>query len=169
MHLFVPTTVLLAVSFGIHLVLWRIAIPRQQILALVSIFAMAPIVVAALVISMGMVPSTSELSSPSIIGATIFYCSCAIVYFIFYSAIESESPTLLIISYIANNGDSGCDDIELRDYIIQRDALSERVKSLESGGFISTSNGLCALTSKGRFLAGIFGVASRLLGLPLGG
>ena len=167
--LFLLGTILLMLSFGVHIVLWRLVIRDRRILTLLAIFAITPVLVILAGIATSTLPALDEFSMESTFRVALFYGAFSLVYVVIYSGLESESPTLAIISYIASRGDAGCIDRELSDHIMTDDGIGSRVDLMETSGLINLKSGMCTLTPKGHFFAALFEFAARFFRLPLGG
>jgi hypothetical protein len=169
MHLFFSGPALLTISFVVHLIIWRVYMPKRPILALLGIFAGTPV----LAISIFAVTRSSiELTGlplSSALRVFLFYLSSSMVYICLYSAIEVQSPSLAIVSYIASCGSMGCSQAELVDSTAGKDRVMERIGLMETWGIISISQEQCRLTREGRLWAALFECASRIFALPLGG
>ena len=101
MRLFFTGTGLLTLAFLVHVVLWRVAVPKRQTRALLLIFVLIPTAAAAALVS-GQLPIFAGLSTPQALRLMLFYVSCSLAYICTYSAVDMPSPTLTIISYIAS-------------------------------------------------------------------
>jgi hypothetical protein len=166
MRLTIIGIALLMSSFFAHLALWRVRMPQRPIIALLGIFAAFPVLAVSAAAAAGML---STLALHESLRVAIFYTSCSLVYVAVYSAIEVQSPTLAIVSYVAARGNAGCSDAEIAGFLMAGDSLAERLHLMEAGAAISISADQCRLTPSGLFWARLFEHASGLFGLPLGG
>ena len=106
---------------------------------------------------------------PELLSVALFVTAFTLAYMITYSAIEADSPTLLMIRTIAAAGDKGIarDDFfaTLSDAVLVdprlRDLITDRMAVLAEGKY--------RLTGKGRLFASIFTNYRALLGLGKGG
>jgi hypothetical protein len=158
---------LLFLSFCVQLALWRIFIPRRQIRALLVIFVLVPLIAVGVLQIVGMPDVLATLSAAEIVRLAIFYVSCALMYIVLYSAIEEQSPTLAIASYVAKRPQ--CTDTDLVDKFGKGHELSSRIELLARSEFVSQENGRYRLGPAGRRFAKLFDAASRLFGLESGG
>jgi len=157
---------LLASSFATQLVLFRVRLPRRQTPALLAVYASVPLLV------IGVALGTNhglQLPAPEAVRLGLFYVSFALAYIVLHSAIEMQSPTLAIVSYVAKTGATGCSDEELFARFGRGVQLSERLALMESGGLIQDSGDVIDLTAQGRSLAMLFERAGRIFGLAMGG
>jgi hypothetical protein len=158
---------LLFLSFCVQLALWRIFIPRRQIRALLVIFFLAPLVVFGIVQLTGTPIALAVLSSAETTRLAIFYVSCALTYIVLFSAIEEQSPTLAIISYVAEK--SQCTGADLVARFGKGHELSHRIDLLARSEFVRHEGDRYRLAPPVERLAKLFDAASRLFGIESGG
>jgi hypothetical protein len=152
----------------VHVVTWRVHLPRRSIRALLCIFAMAPLV--AVPIFMAIEPSAvidASLSDP--LRVLLFYVPCSLVYVCLYSAIEVQSPSLAIVTYVAGCGSAGCSETDIANHIIDDEGVSARIDSMKVAKMIVIDDGRWALTLGGRLWAELFEFTGNIFRLPLGG
>lgn len=143
----------------IHLTIWRICLPkRNRAFILVNVFFWT------LVLGIIMLKGV-----PGYLDYIVLYCSLAAAYIVSYPAIEADSPSLAIVRNVAKAGGSGLDKSELRRAITDEILVVARIEDLLNDGLIRMDSGKYILTSKGRFLAGVFIWFRRLLNAPKGG
>jgi hypothetical protein len=158
---------LLFLSFCAQLVLWRIFIPDRQIRALLVIFFLVPWVVIGVLQITGTPTVLAMLSAAEGVRLAIFYVSCTLVYIVLYSAIEEQSPTLAIVSYVAKRPQ--CTDADLVDKFGKGHELSHRIELLARSEFVTQESGRYRLAPAGRRFAKLFDAANRLFSLESGG
>jgi hypothetical protein len=168
MRLFLAGLALLMLAFAVHVIIWRVQPPRRSIRALLCIFATTPLVA---------VPIFMAIEPSAVIGASLsdalrvllFYVSCSLVYVCLYSAIEAQSPSLAIVSYVAGGGSVGRSETDIGNHIIDVESVSGRIDAMKAAGMIVVGDGRCALTPGGRLWAKLFEIAGNIFRLPLGG
>jgi hypothetical protein len=168
MRLFLAGLALLILAFVVHVVIWRVHPPKRSIRALLCIFAMTPLVA---------VPIFMAIEPSAVIGASLsnalrvllFYVPCSLVYVCLYSAIEAQSPSLAIVSYVAGGGSVGRSETDIGNHIIDVESVSGRIDSMKAAKMIVVGDGRCALTPGGRLWAELFEFAGNIFRLPLGG
>jgi hypothetical protein len=165
MRLFLTGLSLLLLAFFVHIVAWRVRLPRRSIRALLCIFAATPLVVVPIYFAIA--PAFTDASDA--VRILLFYVSCALVYVVLYSAIESKSPSLAIVSYVASCGSAGCAEADFADHVIDDEGISTRIAAMTAAQMIAVSDGQCTLTPAGRRWAKLFEFASTIFRLPLGG
>jgi hypothetical protein len=158
---------LLFLSFCVQLVLWRIFVPDRQIRALLVVFFLVPWVVMGLLQIAGTPTVLAMLSAAEGVRLAIFYVSCALTYTVLYSAIEQQSPTLAIVSYVAKRPQ--CSYADLVDKFGKGHELSHRIELLARSEFVRQEGGRYRLSPAGHRLAKLFDAANRLFGLESGG
>jgi hypothetical protein len=158
---------LLFLSFCAQLVLWRIFIPRRQIRTLLVIFFLVPLIVFGVVQHAGTPIELAALSAAEIARLAIFYVSCALTYIVLFSAIEAQSPTLAIVSYVAEK--SQCTGADLVDRFGKGHELSHRIELLARSEFVKHEDDRYRLAPAGDRLAKLFDAANRLFGIESGG
>jgi len=167
MLVFFAAAGLLALSFAVHVIVWRVRLPRRQIETMLVIFALVPL--AALLVAHGLRVPTPRVFSPAALRFALLYVSCALVYICVYSAIEIPSPTLTIMSYLAGCRPAGATERQIADRLSRTDDLSTRLGAMRSGNLIAREGSRYRLTAKGRRIGRLFEFASVVFGLPLGG
>jgi len=158
---------LLFLSFCAQLVFWRIFIPGRQIRALLVIFVLVPLIAVGLLQITGMAEVLARFSAAEIVRLAILYVSCALTYIVLYSAIEEQSPTLAIISYVA--GRSQCTGADLVERFGKGHELSQRIELLARSEFVRQEGDRYRLAPAGHRFAKLFDAANRLFGLESGG
>jgi hypothetical protein len=167
MRLFLAGLVLLLLAFFMHIIMWRVRPPRRSIRALLCIFAATPLVT--IPIYSLIAPLAAFADASEAVRTLLFYVSCSLVYVVLYSAIESRSPSLAIVSYVASCGSAGCAEADLADHITDDEGISARIAAMKATQMIVVSDEQCTLTPAGRRWAELFEFASAIFLLPLGG
>ena len=161
----------LACAFVLHVALWRVRVPRRQTRSLLLIFFGTLVAALALLAGLsrtGGLPSEFRLG-PTCLHLLLFHAAMALAYVITYSAVEADSPSLVIVRRVAEAGAEGLSleqiQAELNDDILLRPRLADLVRDR-----MVTRNGTqYAITSKGRTFAGLVILYRRLLGAGKGG
>ena len=160
MHILLSGVFLLLTAFLVHLVVWRFRMPRNHTLGLLTIFCVTPFALSLII---------KPALTWDIVHVGIFYTSCALVYIIFYSLIEAESPTLSIISRLRNATPEGCTLEAFEESFGNNSLLKQRAAAMVKSGLIVPNNSGYTLTHKGRLLASVFAYAAQVIGLGRGG
>ena len=147
------------VAMLVHLAIWRIRLPgKNRAFVLVNVFFWTLV--------LGVMILKDISSYPYYI---VLYCCLAAAYIVSYPAMEADSPSLGIVRNIAKAGRSGLEKSELYRAMTDEILVVARVEDLLNDGLIRMDSGKYILTSKGRFLAGVFIWFRRLLNAPKGG
>src|ERR1700734_3892025 len=167
MRLFLAGLLLLLLAFFVHIVARRLRLPRRSIRALLCIFAATPLVVVPIYFAVE--PSPAFTDASDVFRILLFYGSCSLVYIVLYSAIESKSPSLAIVSYVASCGSAGCAEADFADRVVDDEGISTRIAAMKTSQMVVVSDGQCTLAPAGRRWAKLFEFASFIFRLPLGG
>ena len=159
-------------GFLMHVVVWRVRVPRRQTRALLAIFlavlaagtAVGAIAGAKL---RGLVPVPAGVAEWS--AAALLTVSLALAYVISHSALEAESPTLAIIRMIVRAGASGLPRQRLHDGMDDQVLVIPRLDDLVRDGMVELRGDTYRLLPKGRRFVTVFLVFRRLLGIGRGG
>ena len=136
-----------AAAWCLHLVLWRVRLPKAQLKTLLIIFFL---VWAAVVFALYL--SEAELSGVLwILYFSLLYWSAALCYVITYSAMEGDSPTLSLTRHLHRGGDEGVAHEEIEEFFRQRPFVGARVKALITDNIFIEEQGGYRL-SPGRYL-----------------
>jgi hypothetical protein len=106
---------------------------------------------------------------PEILRVCVLYVSLVLAYLITYSAIEVDSPSLVIILKIAESGDNGIESSALSAWLTDELLVDPRLADLVRDKAARLENGRYHLTPKGMLLAEIMVFYRRLLKAGKGG
>lgn len=133
MHVLLTVVVLLAVALALHLLWWRVRLPRAQIKALLLIFAG---VLCAWFIVCGI-----AFPVVAVLQIGLCYTSISLSYVITYSAIEGDSPTLSLMRVLAGRRPEGLSATEVGDFLAQRPFVKARIAALLASGQVRDEAG----------------------------
>jgi hypothetical protein len=167
-------TTLVATSLALHWVIWRIRVPVHQTSTLLRIFF--GVLSCGLCLAFVTGSADSQIPWPLIehpsgyLQVGLFVSSLALGYVITYSAIEADSPTLVIVDRIARAGNDGLHRNDLAIQLGDEVLIEPRVADLIRDGLVQSDDGhrLC-LTSSGRHFISIFSIYRRILRQGKGG
>lgn len=159
----------LVTSLLLHLLIWRIRLPRYQTRTLLLLFFGVPVFLLS-------VWAVSELggrllpgSMPELLQTFFLIAAFSLAYIISYSAIEAQSPTLVLIEAIAQAGTEGLPEEALLAAASDNVLVLPRIEDLVRDGLaVRLGNGI-RITNKGRQFVTIFILYRKLLGLGKGG
>lgn len=127
MRILLTTSVLLAIAWLLHILLWRIRLPRHQIPALLFICA---------VVLGGWLVLARPGSLLEVSQILLLYVSASFCYVITYSAIEGDSPTLSLTRLLAEKGNAGLPQEEVEGFLAARPFVRARLAALIHSGLI---------------------------------
>ena len=101
-------------AFLFHLIVWRVHKPKRQTKILLLLFSCTFIVgtlalcgISSLAASFSLFPLTNVIEYFHLL---LFFTTLTLGYVVTYSAIEADSPSLIMVSIIANEGSGGVDE-----------------------------------------------------------
>ena len=154
-------------AFLVHWLVWRVRIPSRQTLALLAIFS------ATLVIGLFTSAFWSEewrlTSIWELLHVTIFYVGATLSYVVAYSALEERSPSMTILSHVADSGSSGRSREELEAMMLNISPVEIRLAAMLRDGMVEEESGKILLTNKGRAWTNTFKTWRRLMRFGPGG
>jgi hypothetical protein len=157
-------TGLAALAFFIHVVLWRVRVPRGEWRALVLVFTViAVLAFSAVLIS----PRVARfgMSTPRLILAGLLFGGFGIVYLILFSALESDSPTLTMLQLVWQQRRSGITEGELADRSAERAYAQMRLQQMLRDGLAEQVGSRILATRRGRRVTLIVLAYCRILGV----
>lgn len=159
-------------AFLIQLIIWKINLPRRQTLSLLAIF-FSTLIAGCLILYNAPGINIFGVAAPrglaDYLRITSYFISLTLAYMITYSAIEADSPTLVMVTRIHSAGPEGMTkeafEREMSDELLVipriNDLLLNKQVRLEGGGY--------RITPKGEMFARIFIVWRNLLKADKGG
>ncbi len=160
-----------AAAFAFHLALWRFHRPHRQTRALLLIFIGLPLIMSLAAIALA--PPAWRVLLP--VGpadwaqVALFGLVVALAYTISHTAVEADSPTLVMIRAVAAAGPEGLPAERLVEFASDAVLIQPRLDDLVRDGHLRREGEHYVLTAKGRGLAGIFILQRRIFGLGQGG
>lgn len=158
--------------FLLHLAVWKIKLPVRQTKVLLLILFGG---LAASLAGFRLFPSLSLLgfSVPAgtgeLLAVSLYVTAFILAYMITYSAVEADSPTLVMIKAVADAGEMGLRKEDFFAAMNDAVLVEPRLKDLLTDRMAVLENGRYVLTGKGRLFASIFTRYRALLGLGKGG
>lgn len=157
-----------ATAFLLHLVWWRIALPRRQTAMLLIIFF--GVLVAWLAVSHTM-PGRWWTAADrwQAIHVAVFHTACALAYIVAYSALEHRSPSMTLLVAVADAAAAGCSPDELRGLLLGASPVEVRLDAMVHEGMVTRDGDGYRLAPKGRAWAAVLSAWRQVLGMPRGG
>lgn len=160
---------LFSAAFLLHWVLWRVRVPRRQSAALLAVLLAAlPLGLAAVTF----VPALQFLRPHGwweVFQVCAFHIALTLAYVVAYSAIEGRSPSMTLLSYVADARGQGRTRAELEAVLRGDDPVTLRLEALVRDNMIAGDGDSYALTAKGWAWARCFGAFRNLLKMQKGG
>ncbi len=164
---------LLFLAFVLHVIVWRLRVPKRQGRGILTIFAVTLSVGLVFAVSAGYTEGNFwERACDQLLRSSnwiLLYISCTLAYLISFTAIEADSPSLVMVKHILETGDEGLVPGTLRDRIANDELVVPRISDLVRDKMVVQEQGCLLLTPKGRFLSRLFSFQRRLFRLGAGG
>lgn len=159
-------------GFLAHLAAWRVRTPRRQTRALLAIFfgvLAAGVTVWAARGPQASWPAPTPTTAAECLAAALLTASLALAYVISYSALEADSPTLVMVRMIAQAGRAGLPRAQFHRQLTDELLVLPRLADLVRDGLVELRDGRYRLLPKGRRLVTVFLLFRRVLGAGKGG
>ncbi len=160
-------------AFLIHLIVWKIQMPRRQTRVLKQIFVYNLLVCLFIIwclFKFTIKPGIFEpLNFFEYIHISLFYLSLTLVYIVTYSGMEVDSPSLVMTMKIAAAGTEGLSKEEFDESLPDDILVKPRVRDLVRDEMATLDGEKHRITTKGVILARLFIFYRRLLGITLKG
>ncbi len=134
-----------------HAMVWRLLRPKSPARALAACTCLGLLVSGWM--GQWMFPG---MGVPEILEALMLAGSLAAAYMISLPGIESESPSLLIVTLVESRGGHGANDGDLARVINDETFALNRLRSLATEGLVSGSADALRITPRGRRFLGLF-------------
>jgi hypothetical protein len=160
-------------TFLTHVLIWRIRLPKHQTKALLRLFfgGLAVCLCAIGAVShwrCGAVPF-APAGAAQYAHVAMFVISLTLAYVITYSALEVDSPSLVMVMAVWRAGPDGLDEREFARRTSDDVLVRPRIRDLLRDGMVVREAGKCRLTPKGRRFVNVFIIFRAILGAPKGG
>ncbi len=163
------SSLLLFSSLLIQILVWKICIPRRQAKTLLVIFSGNFIIVSVFIFIFPKVLTLLDIPVPQSIATylhiALFYWAFTMAYLITYSAVEVDSPSLIMTLAIQKAGEEGLPIESFEANMSNELLLIPRVRDLVHDQIAVLKNGTYHLTPKGIVLAKIFNYYRNLLNI----
>lgn len=145
MSLVLTIASILASIFSVHLIWWRIALPRRQRASLLALFLLGGAAVAPLVAWLLGQFGFAPLSWIEWLNVALAILAFALAYVVTYSALEADSPTLSLVRFVARAGKTGAEEEDLRRFMVARPFVAARLSALVEEGMVAEKDGTIVL------------------------
>ncbi len=173
MLVLIYSLLLFSTAFIFHIVLWKIRLPKRQTKVLLQIFFGTLMIGILSLNSISLlIPGFDNLipmKPPEYLHICLIFISLTLSYMITYSALEADSPTLVMVMTIEKAGQEGLDKKEFDQRLNDDILIKPRIRDLITDKMAYLDREKYKLTSKGVLFARIFILYRRLLNAPKGG
>ena len=164
---------LFSMAFILHIVLWKIRLPKRQTKVLLQVFfgTLSAGILSLISISffVSEVDSIVPQKIPEYLHICLLFISLTLSYMITYSALEADSPTLVMVMTIKKAGQEGLDKKEFDSMLNDDLLIKPRIRDLITDKMAYLDGEKYKLTTKGVLFAQIFIWYRKLLNAPKGG
>lgn len=160
---------LLAAAFLIHLLWWRIRLPQRQTAMLLIVFLSVLVLGLAAGELLSVLGATQPLPFWACVQIAIFHIAMTLAYVVAYSVIEGNSPTMVIVTAVADSQGRGLTRAELDQALRATVTVEVRIAAMVHNRMATEQRGIYRLTGKGRAWAAVFTFWQGLLKLDKGG
>lgn len=144
-----------------QIIMWRVRLPRNHFKMLIIIFGLFLIL------------GSIALSFVADWTYSLLFVQCygvlALSYISFYSLIEGQSPSLVLVMAVYARREKGLSLNEANQLLASEDIIGIRLQELERDNLIWMSDQGYQLTSRGHLLGGLFHCGRLILHLDKGG
>jgi len=158
---------LFVLAFLIHLVLWKIRVPKRQTKAILQIFFVVLLIGIIVLWNIPNDPVLWEITPPAslleYIHISLFFISLTLAYMITYSAIEADSPSLVIMTTIANAEPKGLEKENFDKLMTDDKLVKPRIKDILLNKMAEMDGDKYVLTLKGTLFASIFIIYRKIM------
>ncbi len=163
MSVLISGSLLFAIALSLHLAVWRLHYPRNPIKALIFLFG------AVILLGIIFLFLYASYTSLQYLHIVLLFFSLFICYLITYSAIEANSPSLVIVSRIARAGKEGLPFERIKESLGNDLLIEPRLRDLVEARLVDLSGLTYKINEKGRLFVLPFVVFRNFLGLGKGG
>jgi hypothetical protein len=173
MNVLLISICLFTFAFVLHVAVWRIRLPHRQTRTLLIMFM--GVMAAAFAVFWYAGRTSPEYAAvvpmhlSDYLQIALFHVSFTLSYVITYSALEADSPSLVIVRAIEAAGPEGLDKDVLYEKLNDDILVLPRVRDLIRDEMAVIEDGKYRLTEKGRSFIGLFIFYRKLMGAPLRG
>jgi hypothetical protein len=163
MNVLIAGSLLFVIALLLHLAVWRLRYPANPIKTLILLFGSVALLG---IIFLSWYASYTAIQYMHIV---LFFLSLFISYLITYSAIEADSPSLVIVLRIARCGKEGLPSESIKETLGNDLLIEPRLKDLLEAKLVDLSGLTYKINGKGRLFLLPFVIYRNFLGLGKGG
>ena len=159
---------LFCLAFLVHLTVWRIRLPKRQTKTLLCIFFGTLLIGLFVLWSAKFILQINTLAPDTLseyLHIFLFVTSFTLAYMITYSALEADSPSLVMIMSIANAGPTGLPQEKFKQLMSDEMLIIPRVRDLLRDNLVYAEGEKYKLTAKGTVFTRIFILYRQMLNI----
>ena len=157
-------------AFLVHLIAWRLHVPRRQTAALLVTFTLTLVLGLTFFSSAYLRTHGWALDQTwECIHVGIFHLAMMLGYVVAYSAIEEKSPSMSIVTWVAEAGEKGRTREEVEKLLSDNSPIESRLQAMLRDRMVKRRHHEYVLTDKGRLWAVVFAIWGRLMNAGRGG
>ncbi|MBF0274123.1 MAG: hypothetical protein HQK84_02710 [Nitrospinae bacterium] len=173
MNSLIYTLLLLCIAFAVHLTVWKIRLPHRQTKVLLLIF-FSTLLLGSFLFYLGNFPIVLfGLPFPAeifeLIQVATLFTAVTLAYMITYSAVEADSPSLVITNMIRDSMPEGINKEVFEERMNDDLLIKPRLKDLIIDKIAIMKDERYVLTDKGKLMAGLFATYRSILKAKKGG
>lgn len=168
MRIAILSSGLFAAAFLAHWLWWRVRIPARQTLTLLVVFLGALAAWSAAAVLDPESPIAPR-SSWEMLHVAVVHVSLTLAYVVAYSAIEHRSPSMTVLTFVADAGTAGRSAAEVRGLLEAACPVEVRLRAMVRERMVHEEGDRYRLAAKGHAWAVALSGWRRLLRLPRGG
>ncbi len=159
MSILVYAILLFIIAILMHLIVWRVRLPKKQVNALLLIFSLSLVLGVCVLLKYPGLMKWSIYSTANIFEVFqlfLLYTTLCVSYILSYPAIEVDSPTLIIINAVFGAGAAGLDQAHLERIADNNLLILPRIRDMVFDRMVYIKDGRYKLLPKGLIMARIF-------------
>ncbi|MFH0753292.1 MAG: hypothetical protein V2A70_01855 [Candidatus Omnitrophota bacterium] len=160
-------------TLAVHLVIWRVSLPKSGIKTLLKLFFGMLFMFVLLLWGLSLFWADFRQLAPDsfleYLSVFLLVTSMALAYTITYSAVEAESPSITLVMMIAGSGRTGFLQKDLKGLLTDEVLVIPRIEELIDEKMIRLDGDKYRLTAKGSIFVSPFVLYRELMGLKKGG
>ena len=153
---------LFAGALALHLMVWRIGVPRRQTRTLLLLFISVLAGALAAILNWPRTVGIDLLAPWEIAQAAALYIALMLAYIATYSALEVDSPSLVMVREVFGAGAGGISRKEFERAMTAERLIDPRLQDMLRDGLVLYRQGRLVITRKGCIVARGFEVYRRL-------
>ncbi len=169
----INAALIFSVATIIHLTIWKINIPKKQEWVLLKIYYGTLILAVILFYELSYYLKSSNVLIPigylDYLHIVIFFTAITLAYLITYSALNADSPSIVMILKLADAGECGLNKNDLEKYMNDEILVIPRIEDLLKTNMVRKERNIYTITGKGIIFVRIFIFYRKLIRASMGG